>query len=109
MIIVDTREQANSFVIRYFEENIIPYTEKKLDEGDYKLEGQDNIVIERKQDLLELKNFILSLKNVTKVEILPYHDLGKFKWQQLGCAYPLEGLRTATQEDVERAKEILGI
>ena len=60
MIIVDTREQANSFVIRYFEENIIPYTEKKLDEGDYKLEGQDNIVIERKQDLLELAGNVCS-------------------------------------------------
>lgn len=66
-------------------------------------------ITDDKQDLLELKNFISSFNNVTKVEILPYHDLGKFKWNNLGCDYPLEGLRTATKDDVEKAKEILGI
>ena len=56
-----------------------------------------------------LKEFISTLKTVEKVEILPYHDLGKFKWEKLGCKYELEGYRTANQEDVKRAKEILGI
>ena len=44
-----------------------------------------------------------------KVEVLPYHDLGKFKWENLGCKYELEGYRAANQEDVKRAKEILEI
>ena len=59
------------------------------------------------QDLLQLRDFISSLKTVEKIEILPYHDLGKFKWEQLGCQYPLEGYKTATKEDVEKAKAIL--
>ena len=66
-------------------------------------------ITDDKQDLLTLKEFISSLKTVEKVEILPYHDLGKFKWEKLGCKYELEGYRTANQEDVKRAKEILGI
>ena len=66
-------------------------------------------ITDDKQDLLALKDFISSLKTVEKVEILPYHDLGKFKWEKLGCKYELEGYRTANQEDVKRAKEILGI
>ena len=47
------------------------------------------------------------LKTVRRVEILPYHDMGKYKWEQLGCKYELEGVRLATPEDVERAKEII--
>ena len=61
------------------------------------------------EDLLKLKEFISNLNNVEKVEILPYHDLGKFKWEKLGCKYELEGYRTANNDDVKRAKEILGI
>ena len=66
-------------------------------------------ITDDEQDLLQLKDFITSLNSVEKVEILPYHDLGKFKWENLGCSYPLDGLRTASKEDVQRAKELLGI
>lgn len=61
------------------------------------------------QDLIKLREFISTLKSVKKVEVLPYHDLGKFKWEQLGEVYPLENVRTANNDDVKRAKEILGI
>ena len=57
----------------------------------------------------KLKEFLHSLKTVKKVDILPYHDLGKFKWTNLGLQYPLEGVRTANNEDVLRAKTILGL
>lgn len=60
-----------------------------------------------KQDLLELKKFISTLKTVQKVEILPYHCFGKFKWKKLGIKYSLEDVREATIEDVENAKKIL--
>ena len=46
-------------------------------------------ITDDEQDLLELKDFISTLKTVEKVEILPYHDLGKFKWEKLGCKYEL--------------------
>ena len=62
-----------------------------------------------KNDLLKLKNFISSLSNVEKVELLPYHDLGKFKWEQLGFQYPLNGVRSAENYDIDNAKKILGI
>ena len=66
-------------------------------------------ITDDKEDLLKLKEFIISLKGVDKVEVLGYHDLGKFKWQELGISYPLEGFRTANIDDVRIAKEILGI
>lgn len=62
-----------------------------------------------KEHLLKLKEFISTLESVEKVEILPYHDFGKYKWDNLGIPYPLEGIRTANQEDVDRAKSILEI
>lgn len=62
---------------------------------------------DKEEDLKDLKEFLSELNTVKKVEILPYHDLGKFKWIELGCKYELEGVPTATSEDVERAKQIL--
>lgn len=62
-----------------------------------------------KQDLLRLKDFISSLKTVDRVEILPYHSLGEYKWKALGLKYPLEGVRDANENDVQRAKNILEI
>lgn len=63
----------------------------------------------QKEDLLKLKEFIKSLSNVEKVEILKYHDMGKFKWEQMGYKYELENIPNATDEDVKKAKEILEI
>ena len=61
------------------------------------------------EDLKKLKKFIKSLKTVENVQILPYHSMGKFKWEKLGAKYELEEVRTANQSDVDRVKKILGI
>ena len=85
MILVDTREQANQFVLKYFQENLIPYREQKLDEGDYALEGQDDIVVERKQDLLELAGNICSKDHQRfKRELLRAKEKGKKIWIVIG-------------------------
>ena len=61
------------------------------------------------QDLLKLKDFIASLKTVKKIELLSYHDMGKFKWKKLCFDYPLENIRNANAQDMDRAKKILEI
>lgn len=66
-------------------------------------------ITDDEKDLLKLKEFISTLKTVQKVEILPYHRMGKYKWKKLGLEYQLEGIRSATSSDVEKAKKILGI
>lgn len=66
-------------------------------------------ITDDKSDLLELKHFIKSLKTVQKVEILPYHTMGKYKWTDLNLKYELEGIPNATNKDILQAKEILGI
>lgn len=66
-------------------------------------------ITDKEEDLYKLKDFLQTLNTVKKIDILPYHDLGKFKWTNLGLQYPLENIRTATDEDVQRAKKILEI
>lgn len=66
-------------------------------------------ITDDENDLKELKNFINSLSNVQKVELMPYHELGKFKWENLGFDYQLDGVPAATNEDIEKVKRILGI
>ena len=60
-------------------------------------------------DLIKLRDFLHTLSNVKKVELLPYHSLGKYKWETLGFEYQLKDVKDATIEDVERAKKILEI
>ena len=48
------------------------------------------------------------MKTVERVEVLPYHTLGVFKWENLGIPYKLEGIDPPTAERVENAKRILG-
>lgn len=57
--------------------------------------------------LVRLDTFIKTLKNVDKVEVLPYHKMGKFKWDDLGLEYPLIGIEPPTQERVLNAQQLL--
>lgn len=57
--------------------------------------------------LKQLYNFIKGLKNIQKVEVLPYHTLGEYKWKELGYDYPLEGIEPPTNERVRNANELL--
>lgn len=54
MIVVDTREQKNQFILEYFEKNNIEFKEEKLDVGDYQLNENTSFVIDRKANIEEL-------------------------------------------------------
>ena len=57
--------------------------------------------------LRKLDEFISSLSNVQRVEVLPYHTLGVSKWQKLNIPYTLEGVKTPDAAGIARANEIL--
>lgn len=59
---------------------------------------------DNKDDLLKLKTFINSLNNVKKIEFLPYHNLGEYKWKELGFEYSLKNVRQANDKDIQRVK-----
>ncbi|KKO52111.1 pyruvate formate-lyase-activating protein [Paenibacillus sp. DMB20] len=62
---------------------------------------------EEEEDLLNLGRFIGTLSGVEKFEILPYHQMGVYKWEALGKTYPLEGVPSPTEAEVERAYRLI--
>lgn len=50
--------------------------------------------------------FAASLGNVERVDVLPFHQLGRFKWEQLGMKYELTDTPTPKPEETEAAKAI---
>jgi len=46
--------------------------------------------------------FVAPMKNVEWVEVLPFHQLGTFKWQELGLEYQLTDTPPASPELVQR-------
>ncbi len=59
------------------------------------------------EDLMAAYEYLKGFKNIEKIEVLPYHTLGKEKWEKLCVEYPLEGVRTPTDEEVRKAKNII--
>jgi pyruvate formate lyase activating enzyme len=57
-------------------------------------------------DIAQIAAFAASLGNVERVEVLPFHQMGRFKWQTLGIRYALDQVEPPTQEAHEKACQI---
>ncbi len=57
--------------------------------------------------LQKTREFLDTLTNVQRVDVLPYHSLGQFKWEELGMKYQLEGVEAPSAERIQNAKDIL--
>ena len=55
------------------------------------------------QDIAEIARFAASLGNVERVEVLPFHQMGRFKWEKLGLNYLLGDVAPPTFEAVQSA------
>ena len=54
-------------------------------------------------DVGKIAEFAASLGNVERVEVLPFHQMGRFKWHELGIRYHLEDTQPPSADLVERA------
>ena len=66
-------------------------------------------ITDDEKDLKTLRKFLDTLNNIEKIEILPYHDLGKYKWEKMGLKYPLKDTPIPTEKEINKAKKILRI
>lgn len=58
-------------------------------------------------NLEKLGQFVATLKNVERFELLPYHSMGIHKWENLGIDYELKDVPDATKKDIKKASEII--
>ena len=57
-------------------------------------------------DLAKTAEFAAGLGNVERVEVLPFHQMGRYKWERLGLDYTLDDVEPPTAEAAERACEV---
>jgi pyruvate formate lyase activating enzyme len=53
-----------------------------------------------------LARFVAGLSNVERVEIVPFHQMGRHKWEELGIPYRLQDTRPPSPEEIRRVKEL---
>lgn len=58
-----------------------------------------------KSYLFELGKFLKSLKNITALDVLPYHNMAVVKYKNLGMDYPLENIPALTKEQALQARD----
>lgn len=58
------------------------------------------------QNIADLADFLATFTNVEKIDVLPFHKLGEYKWEQLGYEYLLKDTSPPTPEQVKAAIEI---
>ena len=89
--------------------NILAFA-KYLNEKGVKMRVRHVIVpgvTDKREELSALGAFLKSFTNIEKIETLPYHTLGKAKYEKLGIEYPLGNTPQLSEKDAEKALKII--
>lgn len=54
-------------------------------------------------DVAALARFVAGLGNVERVDVLPFHQMGRFKWHKLGIPYELEAVEPPSTAQIDQA------
>ena len=57
--------------------------------------------------LIKTRAFLDALSNVKRIDVLPFHQMGKYKYEQLGIPYVLAAMNPPTMERIKNAETIL--
>jgi pyruvate formate lyase activating enzyme len=60
---------------------------------------------DRTEDIAHLATFAAELGNVQRVDILPFHQLGRFKWKELNLNYTLDSIQPPAPDVIQMARE----
>lgn len=83
---------------RYLEENHIPVWIRHVVVPGY---------TDRPEDLMNLGWFLGTLSNIKALDVLPYHDMGKKKYEEMGLDYPLKEVHPLSKEKAQEARQII--
>ena len=62
---------------------------------------------DKEDDLRALAAYLQDYPNIERIEVLPFHKLGEFKWKELGLHYELTDTQPPTAAELAKAKQIL--
>ena len=65
-------------------------------------------ITDKDEYLVQLRDFLKTLDNIQRIDVLPYHTMGIYKYEKLGIDYPLKEINPPSSDRVENAKRILG-
>ncbi|MCL2573124.1 MAG: pyruvate formate-lyase-activating protein [Defluviitaleaceae bacterium] len=57
----------------------------------------------------QMRDFLAKYDNITKIEVLPFHKMGEYKWEDLGIKYELHDTQPPEADVLAKAREILSI
>lgn len=58
---------------------------------------------DKEEDIEDLAKFLSTLSNVERIDVLPFHKMGEFKWEQLGYEYTLGDTEEPSIDDTNKA------
>ena len=61
----------------------------------------------KEEYLVRLGEFLAGLKNIKALDVLPYHDMARGKYKEMGLDYPLENTEPLTKEEAMNARNII--
>ena len=64
-------------------------------------------ITDKDEYLVRLRDFLSTLHNIERIEVLPYHTLGVYKYEKLGIDYPLKDVLPPAAERVANANYIM--
>lgn len=64
-------------------------------------------ITDKDEYLVQLRDFLKTLDNIQRIDVLPYHTMGIYKYEKLGIDYPLKEVNPPSADRVENAKRIL--
>ena len=64
-------------------------------------------ITDKSEDLFRLGEYLSSFRNMKALDVLPYHDMGKVKYEALGMEYPLGNTPVLSKEDGIKARDII--
>ena len=64
---------------------------------------------DKEKHLIQMREHLKQFPNIEKVEVLPFHKLGEYKWEKLGLNYQLKDTREPTKAELAHAKNLLGL
>ena len=59
------------------------------------------------EDVKKLSKYLLTLKNVERVELLPFHKMGEHKWETMNLPYKLKNTPVPDAKSMKRFEELL--